>query len=114
MSSEEALRPGRSGVLLLPTNFEAYRFNLGVRTREAAVIALTVRDASGTIVATISRTFPASYHEQRDASAFLDGAALPPGGSIGVAVDSGSAIVYGATVDNTTGDPSLQLARLAP
>jgi hypothetical protein len=39
---------------------------------------------------------------------------LPPGGSISVAVDSGSAIVYGATVDNTTGDPSLQIARLAP
>ncbi len=36
---------------------------------------------------------------------------LPPGGSISVAVVSGSAIFYGATVDNTTGDPSLQIAR---
>jgi hypothetical protein len=27
---------------------------------------------------------------------------------------SGSAIFYGATVDNTTGDPSLQVARPAP
>jgi streptogramin lyase len=33
---------------------------------------------------------------------------------VGSVVDSGSAIVYGATVDNTTGDPSLQIARSAP
>jgi streptogramin lyase len=115
MREAEALRAGQSAVLLIPSDLAAFRFNIGVRTLEAgASMTLTVRDASGTIVATISRTFPASYHEQGDASAFLDGAALPPGGSIRVAVDSGSAIVYGATVDNTTGDPSLQLARVAP
>lgn len=32
-------------------------------------------------------------------------------GSISIAVSSGGAIFYGATVDNTTGDPSLQIAR---
>ena len=34
--------------------------------------------------------------------------------SIAVQIVSGSAIVYGATVDNHTNDPSLQLAKTAP
>jgi hypothetical protein len=38
-------------------------------------------------------------------------ASLPPGGSIGITPTAGAAIVYGATVDNRTGDPSLQIAR---
>ena len=45
---------------------------------------------------------------------FLNGVSLPAGGSVTVLVGSGSAIVYGATVDNRTGDPSLQIARATP
>ena len=45
---------------------------------------------------------------------FLSGPTLPAGGSVTVAIASGSAAVYGATVDNRTGDPSLQIARAAP
>lgn len=45
--------------------------------------------------------------------AFAQGT-LPPGGSITIAVNSGAAILYGATVDNRTGDPGLQIARVAP
>jgi len=37
-----------------------------------------------------------------------------PGGSITALVESGSVIFYGATVDNRTGDPSLQIASPAP
>ena len=36
---------------------------------------------------------------------------IPAGGSITITVNAGAAIFYGATVDNTTGDPSLQIAR---
>jgi hypothetical protein len=85
---------------------------MGVRTLEAGAAAtLTLRDAAGLVVATVSRTFPATYHEQESAGPFLGNPTLPAGGSITVAVTSGGAIFYGAPVDNTTGDPSLQIAR---
>jgi sugar lactone lactonase YvrE len=115
MRAEEALRPGSSGVLLLPADLARFRFNLGVRTLEqGATATLTLRDALGTAVTTVSRTFPATYHEQQSAGPFLGVSTLPAGGSISIAVTSGAAIFYGATVDNTTGDPSLQIARVAP
>jgi streptogramin lyase len=112
---ENALRPGQLGVLLLPTDLTNFRFNLGVRTLEAgAASMLTLRDASGTILTTVSRALPATYHEQQSASAFLGVSTLPAGGSIEITVGSGAAILYGATVDNRTGDPSLQIARPVP
>jgi len=115
MRSEDALGPDRKGVLLIPSDLTAFRFNIGVRTLEAATsMTLTVRNASGAIVATVPRSFPAVDHVQQGASEFLEGATLPAGGSVTVAVDSGNAILYGATVDNSTGDPSLQIARAAP
>ena len=115
MRSDEALRPRQSGVLLLPADLTNFRFNLGVRTLESgATTTLTLRDASGTVVATISRAFAPTYHEQQSASAFLGVSTLPAGGSISIAVSSGDAIFYGATVDNATGDPSLQIARATP
>lgn len=101
-----------SGVLVLPADLTSFRFNLGVRTREGGATAtLTLRDASGAVVTAVSRAFPATYHEQQSASAFLGVSTLPAGGSIAIVVTSGSAIFYEATVDNTTSDPSLQIAR---
>jgi hypothetical protein len=115
MRSEDALRPGSSGVLLLPADLTRFRFNMGLRTLESGASAtLTLRDAAGAVVTTVSRSFPATYHEQQTAASFLGVSSLPSGGSITIAVTSGSAIFYGATVDNTTGDPSLQIARAAP
>ena len=111
----EALAAGRRGVLLVPSDLVAYRMNLGVRTLAANVaITFTVRNAAGSIAAVVPRFFPAVYHEQQPAEAFLNGLTLPPGGSVTALVESGAAIFYGATVDNTTGDPSLQVARGGP
>ena len=115
MRSEDALRPGSSGVLLLPADLTRFRFNLGVRTLEAGATAtLTLRDPSGTDLETVARIFAPTYHEQESAGSFLRGSTLSAGGSITIAVESGAAIFYGATVDNTTGDPSLQVARATP
>ena len=112
---EEALSAGARGVLLVPSDLTAFRFNIGVRTLElGALIALTLRDAAGVVVAAVPRVFPAKYHVQQPAAEFLTGSSPPPGGSLTVEVISGSAIVYGATVDNLTGDPSLQVARASP
>jgi streptogramin lyase len=112
MRAEDALRPGQFGVLLLPADPANFRFNVGVRTLDGgATASLTVRDAGGAVVATVSRTFPATYHDQQSASAFLGVSTLPAGGSIEITPTAGAAIFYGATVDNRTGDPSLQIAR---
>jgi len=103
------------GVLLLKADLTNFRFNLGVRTLDGgATVTMTLRDPSGAIVTTVSRAFPATYHEQQSASAFLGVSTLPAGSSIEITVGSGAAIFYGATVDNRTGDPSLQIARATP
>ena len=46
--------------------------------------------------------------------AFLQEAAVAPNDTITIQVLSGSAIVYGATIDNRTNDPSMQIARRTP
>jgi virginiamycin B lyase len=112
MRAEDALRPGQFGVLLLPADPTSFRFNVGVRTlEEGATATLTLRDSTGSVVTTLSRAFPGTHHEQQSASALFGVPSLPPGGSIEITPTAGAAIVYGATVDNTTGDPSLQIAR---
>jgi streptogramin lyase len=112
MSAEAALEPGRPGVLLLPADPTNFRFNLGVRTLwDGATATLTLRDAGGALVTTASRAFPATFHKQWGIRELFELTSLPPaGGSISIAVDSGAAFFYGATVDNTTGDPSFQIA----
>jgi streptogramin lyase len=113
MRADDALRPGGSGALILPADLARLRLNIGVRSLAAKASAtLTLRDAAGSMVAIVPRTFAETYHEQQSAAEFLGVTALPAGGSITIAVTEGAAIFYGATVDNTTGDPSLQIARL--
>ena len=112
MRAEEALTPGQPGTLLVPSDMTHFRFNLGVRTLTAgASVTFAVLNASGAEVGTASRSFPPSYHEQANAVGFLGPVEIPAGGSIAVSVTSGTAIVYGGTVDNRTGDPSFQIAR---
>jgi hypothetical protein len=41
------------------------------------------------------------------------GAAPGPSDSVSITVDAGSAIVYGASTDNKTQDPAIQIARAA-
>jgi streptogramin lyase len=115
LTPDAALPPGRPGVLTIPSDLTNFRINVGVRTLAANVaMTLTVRDAAGAVAAVVPKFFPATYHEQQAATVFLNGLPLPPGGSITALVESGTAIVYGATVDNRTGDPSLQIASPAP
>jgi photosystem II stability/assembly factor-like uncharacterized protein len=115
MRTEEALQPGQTGVLLLPPDFAVARFNVGVRTLEdGASVTFALKNAAGVSLGSISRVFPPNYHEQQDGARSLAARELPPGGSMSITVSSGAAIVYGATVDNRTGDPSLQIAGSSP
>jgi hypothetical protein len=114
MRSDEAIQSGQTGILLIPPDLAVARFNVGVRTLDdGASITLTAKNATGTAVGSTSRVFPPNYHEQQDGARFL-GVPMPAGGSISITLNSGAAIVYGATVDNSTGDPSLQIARVSP
>lgn len=111
----EALVAGEEGFLIAPPDPALYRFNVGVRTLgSGATLTITARNAAGTVTRTLTRVYPPNFFEQRDSASFLNGAAVAANESITIRVDSGSAIVYGATVDNRTNDPSLQLAKQAP
>jgi hypothetical protein len=111
----DALAAGERGILVAPPDAALYRYNVGVRTLgTGAILSITVRNAAGTVTRTLTRTYPANSFEQRDSAAFLDGPAVAANDTITVQVVSGRAIVYGATIDNRTNDPSMQLARRAP
>ncbi|HUK33795.1 MAG TPA: hypothetical protein VLV86_07790 [Vicinamibacterales bacterium] len=111
LSQDDALQHGDTGVLLAPVDFTRFRLNIGVRSlADGASLTFTVRDQTGAIVSTSTKTFDATTFVQSDAASML-GITLNGGESISVAVTSGSAIVYGSTIDNTSGDPSAQFAR---
>jgi hypothetical protein len=103
---------GATGLLIAPSNVTDFRFNIGVRALlSGAFVTFRVRDASGVIVRTVTKDYPPTFYEQQSASTLLGGP-IAANDSIEVSVSSGSAIVYGATADNTTNDPSIQFARV--
>lgn len=115
VATGDALGAGERGILVAPPDAALYRYNVGVRTLGAgATLSISVRNAAGAVTRTLTRTYPATYFEQRDSAAFLEGAAVAANDTITVEIVSGRAIVYGATIDNRTNDPSMQLATRAP
>lgn len=114
----DALNPGDHGILIAPPDVAQFRFNIGIRTLSAgATVKLTVRDSTGQVKRSVTRTFPATYMIQDTAANFLVDATTPqsltlgPSDSITVQVVAGNAIVYGASADNKTNDPSFQVAK---
>jgi uncharacterized protein YjdB len=112
MATGEALGSGRVGSLFAPADLQRFRLNIGVRTlEEGAAMNVTVRGRDGEVLKTVQRSFPATYFAQTGSTEFLGGYVLSGGETISVEMTSGSAIVYGATTDNVTNDPSVQFAR---
>ena len=65
-------------------------------------------DASGAQVHTADHDYPADYFIQTTVTDFLDGFAIGDNFSLRITFSGGGLIIYGATVDNTTNDPSAQ------
>lgn len=111
IAPNDALKSGQTGVLLAPADLMRFRLNIGIRTLSAGVsMQITVRDVTGAIRHTATKTLPATYFIQESAANFL-GVTPSPGDSIDFAINSGSAIIYGAVTDNTTQDPTLNYAK---
>ncbi len=106
------LQAGDFALLLVPTDLTLQRMNIGIRTLDrGAHVTLKVRKANFVLLKKLTRSFPAGFFQQVSASEFLGNLTLTGGESIEIYIDGGQAILYGASSDNTTNDPSVQLAR---
>lgn len=106
---EDALAPGDTGLLIGPANTRAARFNIGVRTLdEPATILFTILSRTGAEMKQVRREYPRTFFEQRPSHEVLD-TTLGDNDVIEIKVERGRAIVYGASTDNITQDPSLQV-----
>lgn len=112
---EDALHTGDSTVLFAPADPSAFRFNIGVRALDVPVtMNILVQNAQGATVKTLTRQFPAQYFVQMSDAQFTDSAAhLSANDTVTITVTAGNAIVYGATTDNTSQDPAVQVGRRA-
>lgn len=107
---DQVLYDGATGFLLTPPDATAYRFNIGVRSLLAgAEITFGVRDANGIATLYATKSYVPTFFEQQSLEALLGGP-VAANQVIEVSVSGGTAIVYGATVDNTTNDSSIQFA----
>jgi len=106
--SSPVLSAGITGYILGPADVAHFRYNIGVRSLfGGASLTVTAHDSGGMVIGTNTVTYPPNYLQQLDAASFL-GVPLTNNDSIELSVSNGAAIIYGATADNITNDPSLQ------
>jgi hypothetical protein len=108
----DAPGPGMTPVLIAPISLDRSRFNIGIRSlAEGATLTATVRHSDGSVAGSRTLSYPPDEFVQSEASGLL-GVALAANDSIAFHIDAGSAVIYGATTDNTTQDPSVQFAKV--
>ncbi len=107
----DALAAGDKGILIAPPDPAKARFNIGIRTlSEGATITATVRTSVGTAVKSVTKSFSPVFFTQTPASALVE-MELQGSDTILLEVESGSAILYGATTDNISQDPMIKVVR---
>jgi hypothetical protein len=112
LTGTNVLRRGVTGYLILPLNQGRTRFNVGVRTLHAgATVLIKTRNKAGVTIGSRPLTYPPHYFIQTDVASFTGTTSFSGSDSIEITVIYGSIIVYGASTDNTTNDPSVQFAR---
>lgn len=105
---------GTVGFLITPIEPSRTRMNIGVRSLSSgATLTLSLEDSTGHVLGGVTKTYDPDFFEQQG-SDFYFGVAVGANQKIRVTVTSGSAIVYGATTDNVTNDPSVQFAIAQP
>lgn len=96
--------------LVTPADVAKFRFNVGVRSLSGgATLAIAVFDAGGHSLKSLTRSYPADDFELTKGQDFLNGLPIGPNETIKITVTSGSAIVCGIPVENSSNDTSLQL-----
>ena len=99
---------GFTGYLSAPVDPGKARLNIGLRTLDsAAFVTFQLEDSAGSLKATSQSVFPPNYFNQFHAEQMF-GMDLAANDVVEVSVSTGSAIVFGATTDNVTNDPSAQ------
>jgi hypothetical protein len=106
----DALRAGQSGVIFVPSDLAKLRLNIGIRTLGDTSMTAAIRSASGATLVTRSLHLGADTMQQTGAADLL-AFTFTGGETITFTIDQGSAIVFGATTDNTTNDPAVQFAK---
>ncbi len=110
-----ALQAGESGVIIVPADPAATRLNVGFRSLGAGVsMTITLRRSGGSQKGTaVAKVMAPDFFEQPSVAALLPGSFIEGSDTITFAITSGSVIIYGASTENTTQDPSLQYAKKA-
>lgn len=107
----EAIAVGTHGTLVTPADPQRERFNVGIRTLgSGANVVIRLHDANGEERGSVTRAFPPDFFQQFSFSDLL-GMDQGPNQAVTIEVVAGSAILYGATVDNVSGTMSLQIAK---
>lgn len=107
-----ALQSGDSGVVIVPPDLTKARLNIGLRSLDAgASMLITLRSKAGAQKGTQSKTMTPNFFEQPSVAALLPGLTVEGSDTITFTINSGRAIIYGATTENKTQDPSLQYAK---
>lgn len=105
---------GSTAFMLTPVEPARTRLNIGVRTFfSGASLSAQLLDNVGHVLASVTKTYTATYFEQVDSTSFFGGVPIGANQIIKISVSDGSAIIYGATTDNVTNDPSVQYAIVA-
>ena len=107
-----ALQAGQSGVIILPPDLVKTRLNVGFRSLESGVaMTMTLRRSNGAVKGTLTKSLAPNFFEQPSAGSLMTGLFLEGSDTITFTVSSGKVIVYGASTENKTQDPSLQYAK---
>jgi chitinase len=109
-SNGRELAAGQRGIVIVPSDLQQYRLNVGVRTFDApATLRVTTRNAAGEVVHATERSYGAQSVSQSGAAAFAD-APVEHDAVLEVEVLGGKAVVYGTATDNITQDTAIAFA----
>jgi len=111
LPESDALDAFEQAVLFVPSDATKFRMNVGVRTLDTETqVEYDLYDSAGGFRTFVTKTYPANYYQQTDFKS-LFGVDFQPGDTIFVFPRRGVAYIYGSIVDNTSNDPSAQVAR---